>query len=243
MAGEQTVIDPVDTNDNPWDAHAPEYARWIAQREQAGIDANRLLARFLEVIGDVAGLRVLDAGCGEGFLARVLAARGARVTGIDRAPRLIQMARAKNPDGAIDYRLADLTHPPPELHAQFDRIGSYMVLNDVADYRAFVASLAALTKPGGRVVLALNNPYSFPVRGEGHVVDYFASGTRGIYGGMSAFVGGTVRYYHHTMEEYLDAFLDAGFRLAKFADVVHTPSPLPGTSRYPLFVVLAFEKP
>ena len=42
--------------------------------------------QLLKHIGDIAGQSVLDAGCGEGYLARVLAARGAQVTGIDLLP-------------------------------------------------------------------------------------------------------------------------------------------------------------
>lgn len=232
----------VSTDDNPWDRHAGEYARWMAERERAGPEADSLLSRLLDLLGDVDGREALDAGCGEGFLARALAARGARVTGIDLSPHLVEMARAKDPAGAIDYRVADLSRLLPELEGRFERIGSYLVLNDVADYRGFAVTLASLAKPGARVVLALNNPYSFAWRGEGHVTDYFASGARGIYGGMSARLGATVRYYHRTLEEYLDAFLDAGLRLVKLADVAHAPPPPPGGRRFPLYVVLAFDK-
>src|SRR5205823_2787503 len=135
-------------------------ARVIAQREQATPGDSPLLARLLECLGDVANQDVLDAGCGEGFLARILAARGARVTGIDLSPRLIQLAREKDPSGTIDYRVADLSRPVPDFAGHFDRIGSLLALNDVADYRGFAATLALLAKPGGRVALAFNNPYS-----------------------------------------------------------------------------------
>jgi hypothetical protein len=38
-------------------------------------------------------------------------------------------------------------------------VASYLVLNDVEDYRGFAASLATVLKSGGRLVLTLNNPY------------------------------------------------------------------------------------
>ena len=101
---------------------------------------------------------MLDAGSGEGYLARVLAAHGARVTGIDLPPRLIGMARTKNPKGDIDYQVADLSQPWPGKAGCFDAIASYLVLNDVKDYRGFAGTLAALLAPGGRLALALNNP-------------------------------------------------------------------------------------
>jgi 2-polyprenyl-3-methyl-5-hydroxy-6-metoxy-1,4-benzoquinol methylase len=199
---------------------------------------------MLALLGDLTGREVLDACCGEGFLARVLAARGARVTGIDLSSRLIAMARAKDPDGAIDYRVGDLSRPLPELAGRFERIGSHLALNDVEDYQGFAATLASLAAPGARVVLALNNPYSSVVRG--HITDYFECDALGFYGGLSEQQGITAHYYHRTLEEYLDAFLAAGFRLAKLADVPHRVNPSPRLlegSRFPFFMILAFDKP
>jgi len=232
--------------ENPWDTHAEQYDAWVARREQgqvAGTGMDAALASLLDLLGDVSGRAALDAGCGSGFLARILAARGATVTGIDLSPRLIANARERDPDGGIAYRVGDLARALPDLAGCFDRIGSYLALNDVAEYVGFAQTLAALATPGGRLVVALNNPYSMPVRG--HLLDYFASGSRGVYGGMSAALGSELRYYHRTMGEYVDAFLGAGWRLAKLVDVPAAPRDdlsLPPGSRFPLFTVLAFDK-
>src|SRR5919202_2740933 len=111
-----------EATDNPWDEHADAYARVVAERDQGDPERTPLVARLLERLGDVAGREVLDAGCGEGFLSRMLAARGARVTGLDLSPRLIQLARDKDPQGTIDYRVADLSRPLPEFEGRFDLI-------------------------------------------------------------------------------------------------------------------------
>ena len=232
----------METTTNPWEQYADAYAQWLARRTPPQIAGDGILARLLELLGALDGKVVLDAGCGEGLLARILAARGAHVTGIDLSPRLIELAREQDGDGAIDYRVADLSQPLPELDSRFDLIGSYLVLNDVQDYRGFASTLAALAKPGGRLVLAFNNPYSSVVRA--HIADYFASGTLGIYGGLAQ-QGIPASYYHRTLEEYLDAFLDAGFRLRKLADVLDVFGlewVLPKEYRFPRFMVLAFEK-
>ena len=134
-----------------YDAYAGQYAAFVARREQDGPEADPygLLCPLLDLIGDIAGRQVLDAGCGEGYLARALAARGAHVTGIDLSPRLIELARARDPAGNIDYQVGDLSQPRPAAVERFDAAGSYLVLNDVADYRGFAATLAASLKPGG----------------------------------------------------------------------------------------------
>ncbi len=233
-----------------YDDYAARYAEDVARREGAGGgDPLGILPRLLDILGDVAGLTALDAGCGEGYLARILAGRRAKVTGIDISPRLIQLAREKDPEGAIEYRAADLSAPLPDYERHFDAIASYLVLNDVYDYRGFIATLGASLKPRGRLVVALNNPYSYVVRK--HVPDYFDSGAAYPYRGMAE-EGLKVHFYQRALEEYLDAFLGCGLRLTKLADLptvvnnAHKPridTLLPEGYRFPYFMVLGFVKP
>ena len=231
-----------------YDDFADEYATYVAWREQAEPDADPfgLLLPLLDLLGDIEGRRVLDAGCGEGYLARVLAARGARVTGIDLSARLIALARARDPGGTIDYQVADLSRPLSGVAGTFDAAASYLALSDVRDYRGFAATLAASLAPGGRLVVALNNPYSAVA--DRHVTDYFDSDAVSRYRGLWEM--GIRAYYHHrTLENYLDAFHAGGLRLAKLADVpaladAHKPDAwLPPNSRFPRFMLLAFTKP
>jgi 2-polyprenyl-3-methyl-5-hydroxy-6-metoxy-1,4-benzoquinol methylase len=96
------------------------------------------MAQFLQIVGEVSGLTVLDAGCGEGYLSRILMHRGAQVTGIAISPRLVEMARAKDPAGNITYLVADLSQQLTAYQDHFDLIASLFVLNDVPDYRGFL---------------------------------------------------------------------------------------------------------
>jgi SAM-dependent methyltransferase len=220
----------------------------VAWRERAEPDGDPfgLLPPLLDLLGDINGRRVLDAGCGEGYLARALSARGAHVTGIDLSARLIALARARDPSGRIDYQAADLSQPLPATARRFDAAASYLVLSDVPDYRGFAATLAAALAPGGRLVLALNNPYS-AVPGR-HVTDYFASGAISRYRGLWE-MGIRACYHHRTLEDYLDAFHAGGLRLVKLADIStmadsHGPGAyLPPGARFPRFMLLAFSKP
>lgn len=241
MAADRTVGD--------YDAYAEEYAASVARREQGGVvegDDLGILPRLLDLLGDVAGCRVLDAGCGEGYLARVLAARGAHVTGIDLSPRLIALARARDPEGTIDYRVGNLSRPLPNDVGQFNAVASYLVLNDIKDYRGFAATLAAVLVPGGSLVMALNSPYGAVIRKR--VANYFDSGAVSPYVGLWA--EGIKTYYHHrTLEEYLDGFLVTGLQLTKLVDLpgitfVHEPGTiLLEGYRFPRFMLLAFTKP
>ena len=226
-----------------YDDYAPEFRAHAAERERGGPhgDPMGIAPRLLDWLGDVAGLRVLDAGCGDGYLARFLAARGARVTGIDISPRLIEAARRLDPAGQISYLAADLSQPQPALAGSFDAVASYLVLNDVADYRGFAATLGVVLKPGGRLVLALNNPYGAVVRR--HVADYFDSGARDPYRGLWA-AGIKAYYYHRTLEEYVEAFGAAGLTVTRLADlpamasVADQDTILPPGGRFPRFMLL-----
>jgi 2-polyprenyl-3-methyl-5-hydroxy-6-metoxy-1,4-benzoquinol methylase len=231
-----------------YDAYAREYAAAVEQREDGGVDGDPfgILPGLLDLLGDVGGQRVLDAGCGTGYLARVLAARGAQVTGVDVAPRLIAAAREQHAAGVIDYRAADLSRPWPRAADSFDAVASYLVLNDVPDYRGFAATLAAVLRPGGRLVLALNNPYGAVVHA--HVTDYFDAGAVSVYRGFLP-LGIRVYHYHRTLEDYLDAFLGSGLRLLKLADLTglagerRPQTCLPDGARFPRFMLLAFTRP
>jgi SAM-dependent methyltransferase len=63
----------------------------------------------LDLLGDVRGLRVLDAACGPGLYAEELAKRGAIVTGFDQSPRMVELARQRVPAG--EFRVHDLADP------------------------------------------------------------------------------------------------------------------------------------
>jgi 2-polyprenyl-3-methyl-5-hydroxy-6-metoxy-1,4-benzoquinol methylase len=233
-----------------YDPYADRYAELVAQRE-ASAAHDPVLAPLLAEIGEVARLPTLDAACGEGYLARILARRGSVVTGMDLSPRLITLAQAHAEPPAktppISYLVADLSQPQPDHAGRYALAVSNLALNDIADYQGFFTTIAALVTPGGRFVLSLNNPYSYVVRS--HVTDYFDSGHAHLYRGMAE-QGVAVHFYQRTLAEYLDAAFAAGWRLRRLIDV---PTPegsftrradtlLPVGYHFPFFMILHLEK-
>ena len=233
---------------NTYDEFASQYAQMMTVQEKAGVEPGSNMSQFLQIVGDVSGLTVLDAGCGEGYLSRILMHRGAQVTGIDISPRLVEMARTKDPTGNITYQVADLSQPLPAYQDHFDLIASFFVLNDVSDYRGFLSTLGSVLKRAGRLVLFMNNPYSLVVRG--HITDYFAASGQAVpYRGLAE-AGVKVHFYHRTLEEYLAASISAGFQLQRLVDV---PTPegsfkrrndtlIPEGYHFPFFTILSLVK-
>ncbi|MFI5022259.1 MAG: bifunctional 2-polyprenyl-6-hydroxyphenol methylase/3-demethylubiquinol 3-O-methyltransferase UbiG [Alphaproteobacteria bacterium] len=112
----------------------------------------------------LAGLSLLDIGCGGGLLCEPLARLGGRVTGIDASERNIAIARAHAAlsELAVDYRTATAEELARE-GAHFDIVLTMEVVEHVADVRSFLEASLALLAPQGMMVIATINrtPQSF----------------------------------------------------------------------------------
>ena len=99
---------------------------------------------------DWAGKAVLDLGCGGGFMAEALAARGAIVTGIDPAAEAIAAARSHAQAGGLDIRYdVGVGEALPHDAGAFDAVVCVDVLEHVADLRRVLAEVARVLRPGG----------------------------------------------------------------------------------------------
>ena len=106
----------------------------------------------------LAGLRVLDVGCGGGLIAEPLARLGARVTGLDPVPEAIEAARrhAAGQGLDIDYRAGRVEELAAEA-AAFDAVVCLEVIEHVPDVAAFLKTCAGLVRPGGQMLLSTLN--------------------------------------------------------------------------------------
>ena len=242
------MTEPDAPMENTYEQYAEQYAQMIDEQEPGVFSPyhDLVVPCLLERIGDVAGLDVLDAGCGHGHVARILSDRGARVVTVDVSPRMIGVARAIDPKITIEYRVHDLSEPLPQYTRHFDLAVSNLVLNDVPGYRGYVSTLGEAVRPGGRVVASMSNPYSAVMRDK--VEHYFDSGVAREYQGLAS-RGVRVFHYHRTMEEYITAFVEAGFYVRHYSDVdprrapAHVPREwLAKYYHLPFFTILEFVR-
>ena len=114
---------------------------------------------------DLHNKRVLDVGCGGGILAESMARRGAQVTAIDLADKVLEIARnhATQEQLNIDYQQKSAEQLAGEQPESWDLVTCLEMLEHVPDPQAIVAACSTLVKPGGTVVFStLNrNPKSF----------------------------------------------------------------------------------
>lgn len=135
-----------------WDSHGP-------MRPLHVVNALRLDHVIEQIVlhfglgssgGSLAGLRILDVGCGGGLLAEPLARRGAQVVGVDASPGNVAAARlhAASQGVAVDYRLGEPTDVL-SVGECFDVVLALEVVEHVSDVPAFVDTVARSVAPGG----------------------------------------------------------------------------------------------
>jgi ubiquinone/menaquinone biosynthesis C-methylase UbiE len=132
-----------------WIEQAAAWASWATSGHE-----NDVLPQFFDLLPAPRG-QALDVGCGEGRIARELRNRGYDVTGIDVAPRLIELARESDPDG--EYAVA-AAEDLPFADSSFGLVIAFNVLINVDDPQAAVRESARVLRRGGRLCASLVHP-------------------------------------------------------------------------------------
>ena len=146
-------------------------------------EINPLRLDYIDSIAALHGKNVLDVGCGGGILAEAMAARGARVTGIDLADKPLKVAQLHLLESKLDvvYRNIAVEALAQEAPHSFDVVTCMEMLEHVPDPASAVRACAALLKPGGHAFFAtLNrNPksYLFAIIGAEYMLNLLPRGT------------------------------------------------------------------
>jgi ubiquinone/menaquinone biosynthesis C-methylase UbiE len=205
--------DPPGIND--YDSFAEGYT---ASNETGFVHAYYERPAMLALAGDVAGRRILDAGCGSGPLLAVLRDRGAIVTGFDKSAGMLELARRRLGDDA-DLTVAVLGSPLPFPDDTFDDVTASLVLHYLEDWGPALAELRRVLKPGGRLIVSVNHPFAENLwhREAGLKPDYFATYNYVVEwtaGGQSALL----RFWTRPLHAMTGAFTAAGFRISVISE-------------------------
>jgi 2-polyprenyl-6-hydroxyphenyl methylase / 3-demethylubiquinone-9 3-methyltransferase len=122
-------------------------------------DLNPVRLAYVERDGALAGRAVLDVGCGGGLLSEAMARHGARVTGLDLAPDVLEVARAHARESGVEvnYLLESAEDHARIRPGHYDSVTCMEMLEHVPEPQAAVAALAALVRPGGSIFLSTIN--------------------------------------------------------------------------------------
>ena len=221
-----------------WEQTADAWTRLARQ----GYDVYRDLLNtpaFLDMLPDVAGLRGLDVGCGEGHNTRLLARRGARMCAVDISSTFIRYAREaeiRAPSG-IRYAVASAQQLPLR-NAAFDFVTAFMSLMDMPQPDRALQEAFRVLKPGGFLQFSITHPcFDPPYRrlvrdSEGRAcalevgryfentdgrIDrwLFSAAPPSAKAGLPQF---QVPRFHQPLSAWFNAVLDAGFQIERVAE-------------------------
>ena len=208
-----------------WDRNAEEWHRSYGERDPNRSDL--LDPLILDLLGEVKGKRILDAGCGDGYLSRKLARLGARVTGVEISERMLAYAREEqeNESLEISYHLASCSSLQFLPDSAFDMVLTNNVIQDLADYQEAFREFCRLLRPGGTYLHIANHPcFMTPVWGwvrdeEGRrlhrkVDHYFQRGPFLCPWGAKSGMEPTV-YWHRTLGDIMNQLISCGFQIAR----------------------------
>ncbi|MCK7627736.1 class I SAM-dependent methyltransferase [Streptomyces sp. RS10V-4] len=202
-AGPTRSAGPAGPND--YDSFAEAYS---ADTEHNLLNAHYARPAILALAGDVAGRRVLDAGCGAGPLSAALRDRGALVTGIDASAGMLALARRRLGDDAALHQ-ADLSDPLPFADDTFDDVVASLVLHYLEDWGPTLAELRRVLRPGGRLIASVEHPFvAYAIQQPRP--DYYATTSYSfdwVFNGRSF----PMTFWRRPLHAMIDAFTAAGF--------------------------------
>lgn len=213
--------DPRDPSRDLWEDHAAWWIDGFTDGADPEYEEQILPLAAAELEGAES---VLDIGCGDGQISRMLAARGARVTGID--PTWNQISVAHERGGGPSY-LRSTADQLPFPDASFDATVACLVFEHIDAVDAAIAEVARVTRPGGRFCFFLNHPLlQTPGSGwiDDHMIDppeqYWRIGPYLVESESIEQVelGVYIRFIHRPLSRYLNALTEHGLVLERMVE-------------------------
>ena len=171
---------------------------------------------FLDMAGNFHNLDIIDLGCGDALFGKEALANGARsYQGIEVSQGMVDIARQvlKGTAGDVQQQSIEAWQAEPETA---DLVSSRLSLNYIEQPSSVFAEVYKALRPEGRFILSVEHPIitsNFANLEKGQrtswvVDDYFESGAR-----VHTWLGEEITKYHHTLENWLNLFKDAGLHI------------------------------
>jgi ubiquinone/menaquinone biosynthesis C-methylase UbiE len=145
--------------------------RMIPDEHQGLIGYAEHIQRY-QAVGELArGKTVLDIACGSGYGSRLLADAAARVIGVDVSPEAIDYARSKFANPKVEFVVGSATAIPLDDDS-VDLVVTYETIEHIDDYRAFMAEIRRVLKPGGLAIVSTPNDLEYEEGNHFHLHEF-----------------------------------------------------------------------
>ena len=240
-----------------WNQAARRYSQFI---DSGDIFRKHLLDPvILSWLKDANDKKILDAGCGQGYLANATNDLGAEVIGIDGSDQMIKIAKERYRRSSLNFLQADLRDQMPFRDAEFDGVVANLVLMDFDPIDGTLKEFYRILKPNGVFIFSILHPA-------------FASGELGktfteflfhkpphyrIFHYISPFkkirnlgnLGIYTHYYHRPLEYYFKVLKESSFVVTDLCEPVFDKDFIRNKNNFlklcaevPIFLILKGQK-
>ncbi|VVB76836.1 2-phytyl-1,4-naphtoquinone methyltransferase [uncultured archaeon] len=212
-----------------WDRIADEYDKSVGE-EGDFVHTRYINPAIFKFLGNAKGRSILDLGCGNGYLSRMLARKGAKVVGVDASQRMLDIAKEREASEmlGIRYFLNDASDMKDIRSGSVDCAISNMALHNVQNIKGTAKECARVLRRKGRIIFSIVHPLrdvSVIRKGAG---GYHAEVKR--YGDEFKVANllakrkgwAATHSYHRPLEFYFDSFIAAGFMVSGFREIANT---------------------
>jgi 2-polyprenyl-3-methyl-5-hydroxy-6-metoxy-1,4-benzoquinol methylase len=197
-----------------WMANADAWTRAV---REGRIESRRVAtdAAIVEAVAALKPMRVLDLGCGEGWLMRALAERGIEAVGLDVSMELVFVAEETGGGRFRCCSYEEVVEDPTRAGGPYDAIACNFSLLG-AELVPLLSALRRNLRPGGALVVQTVHPWT--AAGDEPYADGWRTETFDAFGGDFA---EPMPWYFRTLESWMEVLRQAGFRLAALHEPTH----------------------
>ncbi|MFX1483364.1 MAG: class I SAM-dependent methyltransferase [Promethearchaeota archaeon] len=205
-----------------WDEVAYDYHRSVGD---TGDSYHRTYVNpvVFGILGDIKGLSILDLACGQGYLSRILAKKGAKVIGIDISEKMLEIAQDSERDHplGVKYLLCSSSDMSKVPSSSMDWIVSTFGFHDIKEIEPTIDECSRVLKDGGKLVFAIPHPFTYAHR---------VQDEEGYYLKMRHYMSireiphpkykdSEVVAFHRPLSFYFERLFSVGFQMTAFREI------------------------
>lgn len=205
-----------------WDEVADDYHKTVGE---TGDSYHRTYVNpaIFDILGSIRGKTILDLACGQGYLSRILARKGAKVIGVDLSEKMLEIARSseKSEPLGVKYIQCNSSKMSEINDESMDGIVSTFGFHDIKEIDATIEECGRILKNGGKLVFAIPHPFTYAKRVQDEEGYYLQ-----IRNYMSIKEISHPKYkdtevvaYHRPLSYYFEKLFSVGMRMIAFREI------------------------